>query len=157
MRSLAAALGLLARLVPGQGARRAAEFDAAARDAYRTALKIETAAALAPAAHVPPAADEPASARPVAPDAEPAAVQTTSSTVAEPTAVDHASRWASPPGLQDRPVPPRREPDDSIPAQPRRRKRGETAPESMLRTPPDVAPVADDFFDSIMRQVEGDR
>jgi hypothetical protein len=56
-RPLAAVREVLARLVPGRGARtaatQAAEFDAAARNAYQSALKLETAAPLGPA---PPAA-----------------------------------------------------------------------------------------------------
>jgi hypothetical protein len=43
------------------------------------------------------------------------------------------------------------------PAPPRRRQPGETAPDFLLRTPTNVAPVADDFFDGIIRRVEGDR
>lgn len=33
----------------------------------------------------------------------------------------------------------------------------ETAPEFLLRTPTRVTPVADDFFDGLIRRVEGDR
>jgi hypothetical protein len=39
----------------------------------------------------------------------------------------------------------------------RRRRPGETAPESLLRTPDSAASVADDFFDGLIRRVEGDR
>ena len=37
------------------------------------------------------------------------------------------------------------------------RRVGETAPESLLQTPPGVMTIADDFFDSLTRRVEGDR
>jgi hypothetical protein len=38
-----------------------------------------------------------------------------------------------------------------------RRQPGETAPESLLRAPAAAATVADDFFDGLVRRVEGDR
>ncbi len=38
-----------------------------------------------------------------------------------------------------------------------RRRPGDTAPESLLRTPPGAAAVANDFFDALVRRVEGDR
>lgn len=34
---------------------------------------------------------------------------------------------------------------------------GETAPDFLLRTPSGVSPIADDFFDGLIRRVEGDR
>lgn len=43
---------------------------------------------------------------------------------------------------------------------PERRHRqlaGETAPDFLLRTPSGVSPIADDFFDGLIRRVEGDR
>jgi hypothetical protein len=43
----------------------------------------------------------------------------------------------------------------AAPARPPRR--GETAPDHLLQAPPGVAPVADDFFDALIRRVEGDR
>jgi hypothetical protein len=42
-------------------------------------------------------------------------------------------------------------------AAPQRRQPGDTAPGSLLRTPSSVAPVADEFFDSLIRRVESDR
>lgn len=39
----------------------------------------------------------------------------------------------------------------------RRRQAGETAPESLLRTPTGASSVTDDFFDGLIRRVEGDR
>lgn len=38
-----------------------------------------------------------------------------------------------------------------------RRQPGETAPESLLRAPSGAVSVADDFFDGLVRRVEGDR
>ena len=40
---------------------------------------------------------------------------------------------------------------------PHRRQAGETAPESLLRAPAGAASIADDFFDALVRRVEGDR
>lgn len=40
---------------------------------------------------------------------------------------------------------------------PRRRQPGQTAPEELLRVPPSVGVAADDFFDGLVRRVEGDR
>jgi hypothetical protein len=53
---------------------------------------------------------------------------------------------------------PARAPADSEP-QARRpnRQAGETAPDFLLRTPTSVAPIVDDFFDGLIRRVEGDR
>lgn len=38
-----------------------------------------------------------------------------------------------------------------------RQPAGDTAPDFLLRTPSGVLPVADDFFDGLIRRVEGDR
>lgn len=43
------------------------------------------------------------------------------------------------------------------PELPHLQQAGETAPEFLLRTPTRVTPVADDFFDGLIRRVEGDR
>ena len=34
---------------------------------------------------------------------------------------------------------------------------GDTAPDFMLRAPASVIPMADDFFDGLIRQVDGER
>jgi Beta-lactamase superfamily domain len=174
-RSLAAARGRLARLVPGRsartGARQAAEFDAAARKAYQSALKLEIGAPLAPALPAARSAGAPTTepptalaSEPTAPDAasatglEPAAAP---ATAAEPAAAARTSAWATPPRLPaEQSAAVGGEPPAAPPAPstlPRRRQPGETAPDFLLRTPTNVAPVADDFFDGLIRRVEGDR
>ena len=176
-RSLAAARGRLARLVPGRGARtgarQAAEFDAAARKAYQSALKIETGTPLAPAVPAARSAGAPPTALPTAPAPEPTTPDAAtaprlepdaeSATAAEPdpAATAHTSAWATPPLLPaEQSAAPDGEPPAAPPAPstlPRRRQPGETAPDFLLRTPTNVAPVADDFFDGLIRRVEGDR
>jgi hypothetical protein len=47
--------------------------------------------------------------------------------------------------------------EPSATEQPTRRKASDTAPDFLLRTPASVAPVVDDFFDGLIRRVEGDR
>jgi len=151
-RPLAAARGGLARLIPGRGARtaasQAAEFDAAARKAYQLALKLETAAPLAPAPPTARSAGAPTSAPapPAAPVATPAVVPA------------RASAWATPPiqPAEQSAAPVGEAPEES-PAPPRRRQPGDTAPGFLLRTPTSVTRVADDFFDDLIRRVEGDR
>jgi len=44
-----------------------------------------------------------------------------------------------------------------VPGAHTRRQPGETAPESLLRAPAAAASVVDDFFDGLVRRVEGDR
>ena len=155
-RPLAAARGVLARLVPGRGARtaasQAAEFDAAARNAYQSALKLETAAPLAPAQPAARSAGAPTSAPPTAPVTTPAPVATPASIPAR------VSAWATPPiqPAEQSAAPVGGAPEES-PAPSRRRQPGDTAPDFPLRTPTSVTRVADDFFDGIIRRVEGDR
>jgi len=166
---LAAARGRLAGLVPGRGARtganQAAEFDAAARNAYRSALKTETGAPLAPVSPAARSASAPTIEPPTAP--EPTTPDAAAAAAAEPTEPDaRASAWATPPRLPaeqsaaasgEPPGEPAAEPPDGSPALSSRRQPGDTAPDFLLRTPPSVAPVADDFFDGLIRRVEGDR
>lgn len=45
----------------------------------------------------------------------------------------------------------------SAPPAPPAPQAGETAPDFLLRTPKSVIPIADDFFDGLIRRVEGDR
>ena len=186
-RPLAAARGLLARLVPRRvarsRARQADKFDAAAREALQSALKLEAAARLAPAppaarSAAAPTASPPAAAkaagratepvslpsgpnttpttarasRPTTPDMAPAAAS------AEPEATVRASAWATPPSqpAEQSAAPVRGAPEES-PAPPHRRQPGDTAPDFLLRTPTSVTRVADDFFNGLIRQVEGDR
>ncbi len=42
-------------------------------------------------------------------------------------------------------------------ALPLRRSPGDTAPDFLLRAPTSVTPMADDFFDGLIRQVDGER
>jgi len=44
-----------------------------------------------------------------------------------------------------------------VPSVPRGESGTESASDALLRTPTNVAPVADDFFDGIVQRVEGDR
>lgn len=151
-RSLAAARGLLARLVPGRGARtgarQAAESDAVARNAYQSALKLATGAPLAPAPPTARSVGAPTSATPTAP-----------APVATPAAVPaRVSAWATPPiqPAEQSAAPVGEAPEES-PAPPRRRQPGKTAPDFLLRAPTSVTRVADDFFDGLIRRDEGDR
>ena len=76
----------------------------------------------------------------------------------EPAAAARAHVWATPPRLPAKQsAAPRGERAEEPPGPPRRRKPGETAPDFLLRTPTSVTPVADDFFDGLIRRVEGDR
>ena len=140
----AAGRRLLARLVPrfgeGIGAAEAAEFDAAARQAYQAALKLDMGSR-APASPPSRPADSPG------PVPEPLA-----------TAEAEALIWATRPSLPEVRLldSPGQSPEPAS-AAPHRRQPGETAPGFLLRTPSNVTPVADEFFDSLTRRVESDR
>ena len=142
----AAARRLLGRLRPGRGpgigATEAAEFDAAARQAYQAALKLDRGMPLAPAQPEARSAEAP---RPV-PDSAIAAGE---------------SAWATQPGppnsLSERLAVAGGESPEQVSAAPQQRQPGETAPGSLLRTPSNVTLVADEFFDSLIRRVESDR
>jgi hypothetical protein len=135
---------LLGRLVPrfgeGIGATEAAEFDAAARQAYQAALKVDLGSR--------------------APDLGPSSPADAPAPVPEPAATAEAegSLWATRPSLLDVRLAdlPGQAPEPAS-AAPQRRQPGDTAPGSLLRTPSSVAPVADEFFDSLIRRVESDR
>ena len=136
---------LLARLVPrfgeGIGTAEAAEFDAAAREAYQAALKLDTGSPRAPASPPSSPTDLPGPGP-------------------EPAAATDAPTWAAVPSPDlpsDRPNGPARAAADPVGAAPHRPQPGETAPSSLLRTPSNVTLVADEFFDSIIRHVESDR
>lgn len=49
------------------------------------------------------------------------------------------------------------EPPPDLPISPRWRKLGATAPEDLLQAPPSAGATVDDFFDGLVRRVEGDR
>jgi len=95
-RPFAGARGALARLVPGRGARttasQAAEFDAAARKAYQSALTLETGAPLAPAPPAARSAGAPTSAPLTVPLGTPATP--TTAPASGPTTPDAASAAA---------------------------------------------------------------
>jgi hypothetical protein len=140
----AAGRRFLGRLVPrfgeGIGAAEAAEFDAAARQAYQAAAKLDMGSR-APASPPSRPADAPG------PVPEPLA-----------TAEAEPPVWATRPSLPEVPLIdfPGRAPEPAS-AAPYRRQPGETAPGYLLRTPSNVTPVADEFFDSLIRRVESDR
>jgi hypothetical protein len=144
--------GFLARLVPRRGAlgpTKDAEFDASERVAYQSALEFWGGPPLAPAPlKRPPRMRGPSSSP--APTTEP-------DDVADAGRAERRSAWAGPHGS-----------DTEETAQPggapearsqvlRRRRPGETAPDSLLQAPASVSLAADDFFDGLIRQVEGDR
>lgn len=139
----AAARRLIARLRPGRGAgigaTEAAAFDAAARQAYQAALKLDREMPPAPA----PRDARPAEAPTRVPDLPSAPVTTETASLLNP-----------PP---ERLVVSLGESPEQTPAVPHPRQPGETPPDPLLRTPSSVAPVADDFFDSLVRRVESDR
>ena len=131
-----------------------------------------SAASMAPRPGTPGrAADPPA--RPAAPSTTresasapgPAAPRVAAPRVAAPSRDDPAtsaevriSSWAAPPTLSaERSARPEGRPVEVPPTMRRRRKLGETAPDSLLQAPPCVTLAADDFFDGLMRQVRGDR
>ena len=134
---------LLARLFPrfgeGPGAAEAADFDVAARQAYQAALKLDIGSR-APVSPSIRQTDEPepvpvftATAKPESP------FRATLPSLPEVRVVDVAA-WDPEP----------------LSAAPHRRLPGEPAPGSLLRTPSNVTPVADAFFDSLVRRVESD-
>jgi hypothetical protein len=141
----AAARRLVARLRPGGGAAvgsiQAADFDVAARQAYRAALKLDDGMPLAPA---------PPRVRPAGPPGL--------GTEGEP--LDGRDESAAAVAADMPPEPPAaafgESPERATDA-PRRGRPTHTSPDSMLRTPSGVDSIADDFFDSLIRRVEDDR
>jgi hypothetical protein len=120
----------LTRIHPGE----AAAFEEAAREAFRASSTLK---ARTPFVSVPTAES---------PGSVSGAVRAVV-TVSAPTApaLATAIEWAREPAAAE---PPGRKP---------RRQAGDTAPDFLLRTPSSVTPVADDFFDGLIRQVESDR
>ncbi len=77
---------------------------------------------------------------------EPGATDSTGAVPVPPTdALESEVAWADRLAAEDR-----------LPGR-RRRRADSSAPDDLLRTPTSVAPVADDFFDGLIRRVEGDR
>jgi len=155
----AAPWGLPARLGPGRfartWARQADKFDAVAGESLQSELKLEAAARATEPVSLPPT---PATTPTSAPASEPRTPDTASATAPAPATAGCASAWATPPRLaaEQSVVPGGVPPEESLPP-PRRRQPGDTAPDFLLRTPTSVTPVADDFFDDLIRRVEGDR
>ena len=151
-------LGTGVRLAPAPPAARPAGAPTTARPTAPAATPpAKPEAAPAPAALVPP---------PTAPSATPTAAAASwptsagaaSGNGAEPAAAPSTSAWAAPPrpSAEQSAAPVGATPRES-PASPRRRQPGETAPDFLLRTPTSVTPVADDFFNGLIRRIEGDR
>ncbi len=146
-RPRAPALPRLARLMSGRiDPEEAAAYDEAAREAFRVGTTREAPRPVAPA----PTAESPVSTSVAAPP---------TASVSAPTASVAAPRVAWVPAPRASAAAPEAEParEPAAAKEPARRQAGETAPGSLLRTPPSVTSVADDFFDGLIRRVEGDR
>lgn len=170
---LAPALERLGRLVPGTDAVGAAQPSArmsAGHRALQSAMTREVAEVLAAAAALAssPVAERGdaamSDARPVKPVVEPtqtrglAADSPVTETGPEAEAARPRGAWATPPSQPaEQSAAPVGEAPEESPAPPRRRQPGDTAPGFLLRTPTSVTRVADDFFDGLIRRVEGDR
>lgn len=150
-RSRASALERLAGLMPGVAARidpaEAAAYEEAAREAFRAATTLETAKPLAPASTAGSPASTSGAVRPVAP----VSARTT------PTATP-----ATEPAQEPAPATPAAEPAPEPvtaerPARRSRRQAGEIALDHLLRPPESVDSAANDFFDGLVRRVQGDR
>ena len=144
--------GFLARLVPRRGAlgpTKDAEFDASERAAYQSALEFWGGPPLAPA----PLKRSPRIRGPISspsPTTEP-------QDVADAARAERRSAWAAPHGSgTQETAQPGGAPVAGSRVQ-RRRRPGETAPDSLLQAPASVSLAADDFFDRLIREVEGDR
>jgi hypothetical protein len=157
-----AALRRLVRLIPGVGARidraEAAAYEEATRQAFRASTSLDAPRPVAPPpTPVVPASDlvthplgslarQPATPKWEPPKLEPE-VRGTGAAVSAPTGQTVASE-----------APPVEEPAVAERTTRRnRRKAGETAPDHLLRSPTRGTPVVDDFFDGLIRRVEGDR
>jgi hypothetical protein len=147
-----AARRLVARLRPGRGAgvgsSEGAEFDAAARRAYQAALKLDDGMSLAPA---PPRAR---------PAETPGPVPESRGAFDEPEpqeGSDESALAVTPNQPLGPPATAVRESDERATEAPGREQLGYTSPDPLLRTRPGVDSVADDFFDSLIRRIEGDR
>jgi hypothetical protein len=143
-------LGPLLRLLGRLDPREAAAYEEAAREAFKagTPTDVRTATPSIDAADVGPARDAP----PVgsfAPDARPHGPTTTE----RPASL--GSRPTAKPRVSDRATPKGPAIDDAAPAP---EARGAVdATNDLRRTPRSVTPVADDFFDGLIRRVEGER
>lgn len=116
--------------LPGLDGKEAGAYDEAVRVAYRTDTTIDAPRPIAPPESPP---FDPRLQRPIR-----------SSSMTKPGTTIRPVESAAPPAVPE------------VKARGRRPQIGETAPES-LRTPASVTSVADDFFDGLIRRVEGDR
>jgi hypothetical protein len=163
----AAAVTRLARIIPGVrariGARQADPYELAAREAFHSAVIQGSAEPLAPAGLAPatapiakpeassgPADQGQSATAPLIPAPLAAAAQHAAPAIAPaiPAAAEPPAERAAASGSTEPPA---------LPALPRRRQLGDTAPDFLLRASRSVTPVADAFFDGLIRQVERDR
>jgi hypothetical protein len=145
--------GFLARLIRRRGALRPtkdAEFDASERAAYRSALEFWGGPPLAPA---------PLKRSPRMPGPRSSSAPTTEpDDVADAARAERRSAWAAAPGSDaQETAQPGGVPEEGSRVLRRRLRPGETAPDSLLEAPASVRLAADDFFDGLIRQLEGDR
>jgi hypothetical protein len=78
--------------------------------------------------------------------------------VADAARAERRSAWAAAPGSDaQETAKPGGVPEERSRVLRRRLLPGETAPDSLLQAPASVTLAADDFFDGLIRQVEGDR
>jgi hypothetical protein len=144
----AAAQRLLARLRPdrgtGIGAADAAEFDAAARQAFQAALKLDAQSKRDAPTPLVPASPPSHVAEAAGPAPEPAAALDELVLSTPNQSLEHLAAASG-------------ESAEQAVDAPRRGQPGDTAPDLLLRTPSSVTSVADDFFDSLIRHVKSDR
>jgi hypothetical protein len=124
--------GVVSSLKRRIGVGKASEFDVAAREAFRAGIVVGAPTRLRSAPQTSPA-PRPDMLRPISTALTPMAG------VGRPT--------------PEAPNQPERNPWPTRPP----RQAGDTAPDFLLRRSEGVAAVADDFFDSLVRRVEGDR
>jgi hypothetical protein len=143
-----AARRLIARLKPGGGTgigvTEAAEFDAAARQAFQAALKLDARSNL----------DAPTPRVPASPPSH--VIEAGGPAPAPAAVVDTKALATANQSLENLAAPTVESPEKAVVA-PRREQPGDRAPDSLLRAPSSVTSVADDFFDSLPRRVESDR
>jgi hypothetical protein len=133
--------------------RDAAAYEEAAREAFRGGSSLDALRPVAP----PPTTLPPAS--PLADRPLTSVARETTGPKRRPgarRAVEAVSPATAPIAASEA-VPAEEPAVSQPPTQRNRRKAGETAPDHLLRTPTGGTPVVDDFFDGLIRRVEGDR
>lgn len=137
--------GLTPGAAPGVYPAEAAAWEAIVRESFRAGVRLE-----APTA--------PEAGRTAGSSTSPSAAGPPISSVFARRAPAAARRVASVSAPTAPAAEPAREPAaDGQPELGHLQQAGDTAPEFLLRTPTRVTPVADDFFDGLIRRVEGDR